>query len=155
MQINELKPKRVGLIFDGWTFEGEHFISIFITFIEEIKFQEYIRKIFICCEVQDETNLERLDSTAESIGDYLFDELQLVGLDMFENVDFVVGDNEPVNIKLVEAMNKRIARDKGNAAHVINFVGCASHRLNLARKLCMQTMDDQRAQAIDKVDELI
>ena len=47
---------------------------------------EVTERVLLCCGVQDEDEDEDdIDFSAESIGDYMFDELQLVGCD-FESI---------------------------------------------------------------------
>ena len=61
----------------------------------------------------DETNM-----TAENHLDLFISMLELYGKSV-ENVLFIVGDNASVNMSLAEKMG-------------VPFIGCASHRLNLA-----------------------
>ena len=56
-----------------------------------------VQKILLSCGVQEED--EDSDSTgftAESIGDYIFDELQLLSY-VFNAIEFISGDNTSVN----------------------------------------------------------
>src|ERR1051325_9972272 len=63
-KLNQLPVKRVGLIFDGWSCEGDHYTGIFITFCETIKGVVYNRQWFLCMGVQDDSKLQEVDFTA-------------------------------------------------------------------------------------------
>ena len=63
--------------------------------------------------MDDDDNDEDIDFTAESIGDYVFDELALVGHN-FDNIEFVAGDNCSVNRKLARLLR-------------VPLLCCASH----------------------------
>ena len=76
-----------------------------------------------------------IDFSAASLGDYIIDELSLVVVNLIEDVDFICGDNCATNRKLSDLISAKILEQKGsNGAHKVPLVGCASHRLNLARK---------------------
>ena len=94
-------------------------------------------KRLISCGVQDlPSNAEEANAfgfTAEDIGDYIFDVLEMYGCD-FSAVEFVTGDNAYVNQSLCTKIESWLARVK-NIVRVIPLVGCASHRLNLAVQL--------------------
>src|ERR1051325_3909625 len=137
----------------GWTCEGEHYTAMFLTFCEYVNKADLVREVFICCGVQDEVDGEDdIDFTAESMGDYIYDELQMLGLDLFEDVDFVVADSAPVNKRIVDLMNQKIMREKGAAnAHTVGFINCMSHLLNLARVECFDE-DPVNSVALKKVE---
>ena len=149
--INVVSPKRFGLIFDSWTCNSEHFTTVFITWTDK---KDSVQMYNLCCGVQDETAGDDLVFTAEAMGDYFFDELQIVGLDLFEDIDFICGDNCAVNKRLATLITNRIKSDKGTEnAWIVPLVGCSSHRLNLAREMFYQT--SLNAHVIGKVDQLM
>lgn len=125
-KLAQILPDQFGLIIDGWTCNGEHYIAIFATWTDD---NGYVKTYLLCCGVQDELpeDEENTDFTAESIGDYISDELNLVGKG-FQNLQFISGDNCSVNKKLCALISSLIRRP-------CPLLGCASHRLNLAVKL--------------------
>ena len=98
------------------------------------------KKRLIACGVQDiPENAEEADNfgfTAEDVGDYLHDTLQLYGLD-FEAVEFVSGDNAYVNQSLCAKIEEWLLREK-QIDRAVPLVGCASHRLKTAVSLKRQ-----------------
>ena len=148
--VNAVTPKRFGLVFDSWTCNSEHYTAIFITWSDK---NGIVHMYNMCCGVQDEVENEDISFSAEALGDYFFDELQLLGLSLFENVDFICGDNCAVNKRLATLISNVIASEKGAAAWRVPLVGCASHRINLAREAFYSS--DQNAPVIEKVDQLM
>ena len=111
-----------------------------------------VQEYNICCGVQDEIEGEDdVDFSAESLGDYIFDELKLIGVDLFEDVDFICGDNCATNRKLAQLITARILENKGPAeAWTVPLVGCNSHRLNLCRQDFYNS--EERSLLLQKVD---
>ena len=112
-KLKALIPDKFGLVFDGWSMGGEHYIAIFLLWCQGT--DVCIR--LICCDVQDEID-EDTGFTAEDI-DYFFDELDILDrsdvrvrvlaatapgattADIANNpIDFVSGDNTATNPKL-------------------------------------------------------
>jgi hypothetical protein len=84
-----------------------------------------VQEILLSCGVQEEDEeSDSMDFTAESIGDYIFDELQLLGCD-FNAIEFISGDNTSVNPRLARLIEEHIGVP-------VPLIGCASHKLNLA-----------------------
>ena len=71
--------------------------------------------------------------TAEDIGDYIFDTLQIYGYD-FEAIEFITGDSAYVNQSPCTKTEDWLHREK-QTSRTVPLVGCASHRLNLAVQL--------------------
>ena len=63
--------------------------------------------------MDDDDNDDDIDFTPDSIGNYIFDELALVGRN-FDNIEFVAGDNCSVNRKLARLLR-------------VPLLCCASH----------------------------
>ena len=116
----------------AWTCSEEHYTAIFATWTNK---NDDVETILICCGVQEENDGEEdVNFSAESIGDYFYDELELIGLNLLEDVDFIVGDNCPVNKCIADKMTQAILAANGrHNAFTVPLVGCASHRLNLSR----------------------
>lgn len=144
----------VKIIYDyiAWTCDSEHFTAIFVTWTEK---NGSVKLYNVCCGVQDELiGEDDVDFSAESLGDYFVDELQNVGLDLFEDIDFICGDNCSTNKKLATEISRRIFHDKGRTnAWKVPLVGCNSHRLNLARQDYYS--ESSVAAIITKVDNLM
>lgn len=111
-------PKSFGLAVDGWTCAREHYFAIFAVWTAT---QGGVQKALLCCGVQDEIDVDddvAMDFSAESLGDYILDELNLVGHD-FESIEFISGDNTHTNPKLARLIGLKIAK-------VVPLIGCAS-----------------------------
>ena len=131
-------PPTFGIIFDGWSCDGEHYVGIFATWVRD---DGSVVKRLIACGVQDlpETNdaAASFGFTADDIGDYIFDALASYGHD-FSSVEFLTGDNAYVNGALCTKIEGWIYLNKG-IRRSVPLVGCASHKLNLAvQSLCSE-----------------
>ncbi|MDP3780065.1 MAG: hypothetical protein Q8Q69_02605 [Nitrosopumilaceae archaeon] len=95
------------LIIVAWTCSEEHYTAIFATWINN---NDVVETILICCGVQEENDDEDdVNFSAESIGDYFYDELELIGLNLLEDVDFIVGDNCAVNKCIADKLTAAIS----------------------------------------------
>ena len=139
-KVCEELPKTFGLVFDGWTMAGEHYIAIFATWVN-VKNQ--VVKRLLSCGVQDLPNEEAGEDaedfgfTADDIGDYLFDVLESYGKG-YDCIEFMSGDNAYVNAALCDKLEDWLKANM-NIDRVIPLVGCACHRLNLAAKQLYKT----------------
>ena len=108
---------------DGWTRFREHYL-----FPKDAVYtdaNDNVKEILLSSGVQeDDEDSDSMDFTAESIGDYIFDELQLLGYD-FNTIEFIWGDNTSVNPRLARLIEEHIGAP-------VPLIGCASHKLNLA-----------------------
>jgi hypothetical protein len=150
-KINAVTPKRFGLIFDSWTCNSEHYTAVFLTWTDK---HGTIQTFHICCGVQDESEGDEMVFTAEAMGDYFVDSLQIVGLDLFQHIDFVCGDNCAVNQRFADLISIKIQDEHGlENGWKVPLVGCSSHRLNLAREAFYNTAENKVV--IEKVDQLM
>lgn len=154
--IKRTLPKTFGIIFDGWSCDGEHYVGIFATWVRDD--DGSVVKRLIACGVQDlPESIEAASSfgfTADDIGDYLFDVLTLYGRD-FLALEFLTGDNAYVNGALCTKIELWIFRNKGVRRNV-PLVGCASHKLNLAVQfLCSFEHKPKWFEAISRVHALM
>ena len=98
-------PETFGLIFDGWTCDGEHYIGIFATWVRA---DGSVVKLLIACGVQDlpaeETITRLFRFSAEDIGYYIFDVLAKYDRD-FSAIEFMTGDNAYVNSCLADLIS--------------------------------------------------
>jgi len=148
-------PPTFGIIFDGWSCDGEHYIGIFATWVRD---DGSVVKRLIACGVQDlPETVEAAASfgfTADDIGDYLFDVLASYGHD-FSSLEFLTGDNAYVNGALCTKIEAWIYRNKG-IRRSVPLVGCASHKLNLAVQfLCSESENPIWSAAISRVHTLM
>ena len=148
-------PKTFGIIFDGWSCDGEHYIGIFATWVGD---DGSVVKRLIACGVQDlPETVEAAASfgfTADDIGDDLFDVLASYDRD-FSALEFLTGDNAYVNGALCTKIETWIFRSKG-IHRCVPLVGCVSHKLNLAVQfLCSEDQNPVWSAAILRVQALM
>lgn len=148
-------PKMFGLIFDGWSCDGEHYIGVFATWVRD---DGSVVKRLIACGVQDlPESVEAAAAfgfTADDIGDYLFDVLASYDRD-FCALEFLTGDNAYVNGALCTKIEAWIHRSKGIRRR-IPLVGCASHKLNLAvQSMCSESKNPVWFAAIARVQAVM
>ncbi|EGZ14663.1 hypothetical protein PHYSODRAFT_333013 [Phytophthora sojae] len=133
-------PASFGLVLDGWTSGGRHYIAIFAVFGSdstgitgggadneyyddlECSSRRFLLLTFAPVEVEE-------DMGAQSQYDLIADTLSRYNKP-WSAVKFMVGDNCSVN--------QCIGRKEG----AIPFIGCASHRFNLAVKDFLKTEDE-------------
>ena len=107
---------------DGWTRFREHYSAMYAVYTDA---NDNVQEILLSCVVQEkDEDSDSMDFTAESIGDYIYDELQILGYD-FNAIEFVSGDNTSVNQRLAKLIEEHIGAP-------VPLIGCASHKLNLA-----------------------
>ena len=148
-------PKMFGIIFDGWSCDGEHYIGIFATWVRD---DGSVVKRLIACGVQDLPDTKEAAASfgfsADDIGDYLHDVLALYDRD-FANIEFLTGDNAYVNGALCTKIDNWILRNK-SVRRSVPLVGCASHKLNLAVQfLCSRDHNPVWFGAIARVHNLM
>ena len=107
-----LLPEKVAIVFDGWSSGSTQYIAVFASFKSSNDLGHSVRLLGFS-PVEDETDLG-----SEEHVKYLDYVLGLFGK-TWENVVCIIGDNCNAN--------KCIAYLRG-----VPFVGCASHRFNLA-----------------------
>jgi len=127
--IRDALPQKFGLIFDGWTAgNGDHYVAVFAAYLEK----SISKKVLISIAELDAT-----DFSAESHKNYFVNVLAYYNRNL-DDILFLVGDNCPTNIAI--ANNCKIP-----------FIGCFSHRLNLAVKTYLK---DYKL-LLDKVEKLM
>ncbi len=131
LELQQILPQTFGIIFDGWSCSGEHFLAVFFTFVNK---SGGVEKRLVSFNVQDlpenGESSEDFGFTAEDIGDCLNQLLTDMGR-TWQSVEFLSGDNTSVNPRLANLVTDFILREYG-VRRTIPLVGCASHRLNLA-----------------------
>ena len=133
-KLRDLIPDTFGLVFDGWTMGSEHYIAIFLLWSRG----EVAHSRLMCCGVQDDDpEVGETTFSAEDIGDYLFDELDILKRtdvrarvvaarrpnatpqQLADNpIEFITGDNTATNPKLAKLL-------------MTKFKGCDAHKLAL------------------------
>ena len=129
--ITNILPATFGIIFDGWSCAGEHYIGIYATWVN---ISGGVMQVLLSCGVQDlptdADSISDIGFTAEDIGDYLYDVLKKYNRG-FEAIEFIVGDNASVNRLLANRIKEWLQKNK-NISRTLPLIGCASHKLNLA-----------------------
>ncbi len=118
-KISEELPKSFGLIFDGWSEGNRHFVAVFACYHMD---GQTMTPLLAIAPLFDEENYDAASHKA-----YIGDVLELFGKDV-NHVLFLVGDNAPVNKSLADLLG-------------VPFIGCASHRLNLACKSYLEPFE--------------
>lgn len=120
-------PDRFGLALDGWGHGSSHFVALVACCPGNEKF------LLAFSVFEDET-----DFSSSNHGKFIESVLDLFGKSV-ANVLFLCGDNV--------AVNKRLAREDLR----VPFIGCASHRLNLAVNQYLQEFEPQ----LDQINTLM
>ena len=100
-------PKSFGIVFDGWSCDGEHYLANFATWCNS---SGGVVKRLLSCGVQDLPDGEILEDAsafgfgADDLGDYLIDVLDGYGHTLAD-VEFFSGDNCSVNQSLAEQVS--------------------------------------------------
>jgi hypothetical protein len=109
-EIQTRLPDKFGLIIDGWSDGSDHFMAVFATYM----FADVAQQTLLAVSpMGDETSLG-----AKAVVDFIEDTLLVYGKGLC-NIAFLISDNT--------ALNPKVALDLG-----VPFIGCMSHRLNLA-----------------------
>jgi hypothetical protein len=127
--ITQSLPEYFGIILDGWSEGSTHYVAIFACYSEDSTAKYPLLAI---APLFDET-----DYGAESHKAFIGDVLELFGKSL-QNLSFIVADNAAVNRSLSDLLN-------------VPFVGCASHRFNLAVNRYLETYEP----VIEKVHQLM
>lgn len=120
-KISLLLPDTLALVFDGWTTDATHYLAVFATFPIEGS-DSYGTRLLTISPMGDETTL-----TADEHFEFLSYILDMYGK-TWSNVVCLIGDNASTNKAL------------SNKAK-IPFIGCGSHRMNLAMKIVLQSFE--------------
>jgi hypothetical protein len=115
-KVASLLPNKFGLVLDGWSEGTKHFIALFACAPTQMI-------LLSIAPPYDEQNYD-----AQTHKAFIIDVLAQYGKSL-SNVWFLVGDNAPVNTRLSDLM-------------AVSFIGCASHRFNLACKRFLQPFEE-------------
>jgi hypothetical protein len=111
-KITNALPEKFGLVFDGWTSPDKtHYVGMFAIYNKD---DQVCRPLLAISPLLDET-----DQSAESYDAWIVSTLNCFKKSM-DNVLYLSSDNCSTNLKIA-----RVCSNK-------EFVGCHSHRLNLA-----------------------
>ncbi len=128
-KVRDELPDKIGIVIDGWSEGNRHYIAVFAAYEKDGNAKMVLLAI---APPFDEENFDA-DSHKAFIGDVL---------EMFNkrlhNLLFLVGDNAPVNKKLADLLQ-------------VPFIGCASHRFNLACKTYLEPFE----LSLMKINELM
>ena len=102
--ITKILPASFGIIFDGWSCAGEHFIGIYATWVNN---SGGVMQVLLSCGVQhiptDAAEINEIGFTAEDIGDYLYDVLSKYNKG-FDCIEFIVGVNRLLANRIKELL---------------------------------------------------
>jgi hypothetical protein len=119
-KLANVLPNTFGVIIDGWTESGTHFLAIFATFVDILgRPNQYL---LACSPFGDETSQK-----APAVVQFIIDTVFVYEKDV-ACIGFLVSDNTEVN--------PCIARLLG-----VPFIGCMSHRLALAVGSYLESAD--------------
>jgi hypothetical protein len=115
-------PEKFGIVIDGWSDGTTHYIAVFASYLDAKGEGQY--PLLSIAPPYDEQSF-----TAETHKAFIIDVLELYGKGSSSLV-YLVGDNAPVNTCLADLLE-------------VPFIGCASHRFNLA---CQKYLEDYELQ---------
>lgn len=130
-KISSILPDVFAIIFDGWSHGITHYLGIFATFSSNA-LNGYNSILLAFSPLENEESLNA-DEHIKFL-DITLDKYQK----SWENVACLIGDNCSTNRSIARKMKK-------------SFVGCASHRFNLAVKDYLKTYEN----ILSKVNELM
>ena len=111
-KVSKELPEKFGIVIDGWSERIRHFIAVFASYAQG---ENAKMTLLAIAPPVDEENFD-----AASNKDFIGYVLGLFNKS-FDNLIFLVGDNASVNKRLADLLQ-------------VPFIGCASHRFNLAFK---------------------
>jgi len=120
-RIADNLPDKFGIIIDGWKDGTTHYIAIFASYSDANGEGQY--PLLSIAPPYDEQSF-----TAETHKAFIIDVLELYGKGL-PNLVYLVGDNAPVNTCLSDLLQ-------------VPFIGCASHRFNLACKKYLEEYEE-------------
>ncbi len=117
---NQNLPEKFGLVFDGWSSNSTHFVCLFAVFPNTSELVSPVLLTFSSFENES-------DLSAKSYEHFINSTLNFYKKSK-DNVLVLVSDNCNVNLSLASLIE-------------LPFVGCASHRFNLAVKLYLEPFE--------------
>ncbi|POM78194.1 Hypothetical protein PHPALM_4301 [Phytophthora palmivora] len=121
--ISVFIPRKFGIMTDEWSFHSEHNVAVFAVFEHD----QHSEKMPLALAPNFDGGVE--DQTAESHVAFLTGILPFFQRDI-TSIVYLVGDNCSVNTRLTDLLQ-------------VPFIGCASHRLNLAVNLLLDDYEPQ------------
>jgi len=138
--ITDNLPDGFGIVFDGWSCQNQHFLAIFASYMNDGQLKTPLLAMAPLHAAYDVASSEPIDIAHGAREHCLFLDSTLASYKRSRaDVQYLVCDNCSVN--------KRLAKDLG-----VPMVGCASHRLNLAVKMFM---DSELKEVVDVVRRLM
>lgn len=117
--IKEELPDKFGLVFDGWSAKGDHFVGLYAVYsIEQRVVYRLLRFSTFDQHYAEAQTEEKIRFGAKEYKEFIESSLREFYDKPFGSVLYLVGDNCAVNRRLADDMD-------------IPLVGCYSHRLNL------------------------
>lgn len=116
-KLTKLLPDSFGIVFDGWSSaRRDHYVALFATysFSDESRCETVKTHLLAFQPLLDETSLNAVNHAS-----LIKATCEMFGKDPATCIEFLTGDNCTTNCSIADRLN-------------VGFVGCASHRLNLA-----------------------
>jgi hypothetical protein len=126
-QIRNILPDKFALVFDGWTLSNTHFLAVFSTFPDSKSITGYKKVLLSFSPLTNEQSLN-----ADSHIAFFEFILDLYGK-WWNNVVALIGDNCSTNHSFAGKCKTY-------------FIGCASHRFNLAMKSHLEKHEEMLKQ---------
>jgi hypothetical protein len=123
-------PDKFGVIIDGWKDGTTHYIAVFASYSDANGEGQY--PLLSIAPPYDEESF-----TAETHKAFIIDVLEMYGKGL-QNLIYLVGDNAPVNTCISDLLE-------------VPFIGCASHRFNLACKKYLEEYEE----SLSKISRLM
>jgi hypothetical protein len=130
--LKEELPKKFGIVIDGWSEGTTHYYGVYASYSKNGK---AITRFLTIAPPIDETNF-----TAENQAAFIVDLVELYQRSKLD-ILFIVADNTATNPATAEILN-------------VPFVGCASHRFNLAVEKYLQEFESI-IQTVNKIMQLL
>lgn len=133
MKIAKALPERFAIIFDGWSENSTHFVALFASYPDSTSLLGFTTVLLAFSPMGTETEF-----TAAQHKEFVEWVLVNIFHKSLDNVVAIIGDNCDTN----KAFSNLFAKP---------FVGCASHRYNLA----INNLLDKWKESLDKVNALM
>jgi len=130
-KLKDSLPEKLALVFDGWSSGSTHYVGVFASFSSSASKVGYETRLLAFSPFEDESHLDTVKHVS-----YLTGVLEIFGKS-WANVSCLIGDNCNTNKAIANYVE-------------LPFVGCASHRLDLA-VVDFMNRDDSVLKKIDSI----
>lgn len=139
LQMPNNKIRNFGIVYDGWSYESEHYLAIFATYIDD---NGIVKTPMLSCSVPEDLDEntrydENLEDSLKFFGFTASDLFDMLMLTLHDEYDFRLPNHEELDADNINQFVSFFVSDNCSANRLmatktnIPMVGCASHRLNL------------------------